>query len=303
MKIDSDKSWIFADAEIYKADIKKTLLRSHKPAVGDWVRFEITDYKAKTGLIFSFIERKKYLPKPKLANVDQVLVVTALHEPEFNSYLLNKYLFFLDAISVKPILIFTKTDLLNSTTDSELLKKIAVYHDLGYSTFLINNKNVASGDFEKLHKLINNKISVLVGQTGAGKSTVLNGLLNSTQQNRQQIKTQPISKALNRGKHTTTTTQFYNLNDFSFIADTPGFGNFDFKSLGDIPLPRINDLVLLKPYIKECSYPNCTHSTEQDCALDINRIPLESRFIYEDYCRLIDELKTVRGKTTWKKQK
>lgn len=302
MKIDSDKSWIFADGEIYKVDVKKTLLRSQKPAVGDRVWFEITDSKEKTGLIVSFIERKNFLTKPKLANVDQVLVVTALREPEFNSYLLNKYLFFLSVMSVKPVLLFTKTDLLNLKSDSKLLEKIAVYRNLGYQTFLIDNKNVSSRDFEEIHKILNNKISVLVGQTGAGKSTILNWFLNHTKQNHHQIKTQPISKALNRGKHTTTTTQFYPLNESTMIADTPGFGNFDLKTLGVKQFAQ-NDLILLKPYIKECGYPDCTHSSEQYCSLDIAQIPAESRFIYEDYCRLIDELKIARGKTTWKKQK
>lgn len=297
LKIDSHQSDVLIDEEIYRAEIKKSLMRFHKPLVGDKVEVEILEKATKKALIVDFKPQKNTLTRPRLANVDQVIIVTALKEPNFNSYLLNKYLAMLEIKNIKPILIFTKVDLLTEK-DHETVKKIQAYGKLGYQVLEISNKEKMIKEFQKLEKFLENKISVFVGQTGAGKSTTLNHFLN----NEDQIKTQEISKALNRGKHTTTTIQLYQLPHNILIADTPGFASFDLDDID--PENLFYHLRIFQPYLNQCKFNNCSHLYEDNCAFLNSQEGLKDvQFIYQDYCKMIEEMKQKRGRLGWKKSK
>ncbi|ATZ16264.1 ribosome biogenesis GTPase [Entomoplasma freundtii] len=299
LKIDSHQSDVLLGQQVYRAEIKKSLMRFHQPLVGDKVNLEILDEAEKSAIIVSFEPQINTLTKPRLTNVDQVIIVTSLKEPDFNSYLLNKYLAMLEVKGIDPILIFTKTDLLtNSAKDFEIAKKVRTYEKLGYKVLKINNREPMKNEFEKLEKILMNKISVFVGQTGAGKSTTLNHFLTVEKQ----IRTQEISKSLNRGKHTTTTIQLYPLTPNILIADTPGFASF---SLEDItPEDLFYNLRIFKPYLNQCKFNNCSHLYESGCIFLNSPNSLKgAQFIYEDYCKMIEEMKQKRGRLGWKNLK
>lgn len=290
IKIDSKKSFVLSNNETYECDVKGSVIKDQKIFVGDKVKFELHDAKEKKGIIVSIEPKRTMLHRPKIVNVDQVIIITAAKEPNLATYILNKYIAMLEVNHIKPILIFTKIDLLKDA-DQDILSKIKDYEKMDYLVFKISNREKMLVQFKKLEKALENKISVFTGQTGAGKSTTLNHFLKLEEQ----IKTQEISQALNRGKHTTTATQLYSLNKNILIADTPGFSSFDLREIEIEDL--LYNLKFLKPYLNKCRFRNCIHYSETNCAVKeavtSKKIP---QFIYDDYCKMIDELKIRKEK-------
>lgn len=298
VKIDSNISYVLADNKIiYNCYAKKTALKFTKPLVGDFVEIQVEEPTNEKAIILNFEPKKTQLDRPKIANVDQVIIITAVKKPEFASYILNKYISKLEVQHITPILIFTKIDLLKDA-DKDILKKIKMYEKLGYQVLKISNKEKMLMPFKKLEKMLKGKISVFVGQTGAGKSTTLNHFMDVGKQ----IKTQEISQALNRGKHTTTSSQLYPLFVDTLIADTPGFSAFELKNI------EIEDLLynlrIFKPYLNQCKFTDCTHIFEKGCVVkEMYKLPNAPSFIYNDYCKMVMEIKEKGSLISWKNSK
>ncbi|WP_031542054.1 ribosome small subunit-dependent GTPase A [Mesoplasma photuris] len=291
IKIDSSLSYLLSEGKIYQAKLKGNVKTKIKPLVGDSVTFEFLSGEESVYIV-DIHKRTSELYRPKIANVNQVLIVTALYEPIFASYILNKYIAKLETKNIEAVLIFTKPDLLDQYSNKEeILEKINWYKKSLYNVIVLDNKNPDATEVEKLNKTLQNKISVFVGQTGAGKSTTLNNFLHLNEQ----IKTQEISKNLNRGKHTTTLVQLYAIQNNILIADTPGFSSFDLNEI------EIEDLIyglkVFKPYLNKCKFIDCIHINENQCAIkdavDQNVI---AKFFYEDYVKMIDEVKSRKVK-------
>ena len=176
-----------------------------KPIVGDLVEFD-----EKNNYILKVLERKNELVRPPVANIDQAFIITSVKDPDFSTNLLDKFLVIIEYNNITPIICFTKLDLLNKDELSKLNEYIKYYKKIGY-TVLLNT------DYEELKKLFKSKISIFTGQSGAGKSTLLNNLDANLN-----IKTDEISYALGRGKHTTRHVELLDLYD-GLVADTPGF--------------------------------------------------------------------------------
>lgn len=217
------------------------------PLVGDNVVIDpdnkyILDIKA----------RKNMLIRPSVANIDQALIITSVKEPDFSTNLLDKLLVVITYNNIEPVICLTKLDLLNDSELKEIKKYIKYYESIGYKVILNTDK-------KELKEILKNKLTVITGQSGAGKSTLLNTLDKNLE-----LKTNEISKALGRGKHTTRHVELYHIYD-GLVVDTPGFSAID---LSDIPNIGIRDnMKEMYDNLDDCKYRDCMHIKEDGCAV------------------------------------
>lgn len=227
--------------------------RGIHPLVGDYVDYEVEG--SSNGTITVVHERKNELVRPPIANIDQALLVFSLKEPDFNPLLLDRFLVIVESFQVEPIICFTKTDLLSVSELEKVQPFIEDYRNIGYKIIETYKDEVEL--FEKLSPLLKEKISVLAGQSGVGKSTLLNTLLPTLN-----LKTGVISEALGRGKHTTRHVELLEVCG-GLLADTPGFSSFDFDKI------EREELASCFPDFREaaekCKYRGCMHVQEPKC--------------------------------------
>lgn len=217
------------------------------PLVGDHVTIDpINNY------ILDIDKRKNMLVRPSVANVDQALIVTSVKEPNFNSNLLDKLLLIISYNNIIPIICLTKLDLLNNEELKEIKKYIKYYESIGYD--VITNK-----DKKTLKEILKNKLTVITGQSGAGKSTLLNTLDKNLE-----LKTNEISKALGRGKHTTRHTELYHIYD-GLVVDTPGFSAIDLSNISNIAIR--DNMKEMYDNLEFCKYRDCMHIKEDGCCV------------------------------------
>ena len=226
-------------------------------ACGDFVTIKLTD-KAE-GVVESSLPRKSLLyrsnaikSKILASNVTQIVIVLAT-QPSFYEALLNRCLIAAEAAQIKPLIVLNKCDL-NDATDAK--NKLKLYQDLAYEVVHLSAKQ----DITALRPYLANHQSVLVGQSGMGKSTIINALLPD-----QNVRTQIMSEALDSGKHTTTATHLYHLNSKSSLIDSPGLQEFGLNHLSQLDLELA--FVEFRPYLGNCRFNNCSHSHEPDCAI------------------------------------
>ena len=245
----------------------KFRLNNLTPLVGDIVTIDTKD-----NYILDIQKRKNELIRPSVANIDIAVIVTSVKDPNFDSNLLDKQLTIISYNNIIPIIYFTKLDLLNETERNEMNKIINYYQQVGY---------LVSTDHVDLLKLIQNKIVVLTGQSGAGKSTLLNRIDPTLE-----LKTNEISYALGRGKHTTRHTELFETNN-SYIVDTPGFSKIDFHNMSNIDIR--DNMKEMFDNLENCKYSDCLHIKEDGCYvkhLVENKQILESR--YDNYKTFIN---------------
>lgn len=215
------------------------------PLVGDYVIFD-----EKKHYLLEVKKRKNCLIRPSVANVDQAIIVSSVRQPDLDTYLLDKLLTIISFHGIEPIICFTKLDLLRAEEKQEIKKYLRYYKTIGYTV-------VTNEDRSYFENLFQGKITVLTGQSGAGKSSLLNFLDANLN-----LKTDEISLALNRGKHTTRHTELYELLG-GFIVDTPGFSQVDFH---DMTGQDIRDnMKEMFDYLHECKYRDCMHIKEDGC--------------------------------------
>ena len=217
-------------------------LREQKiiPIVGDYVEFN------PDGILLNVLDRQNVLIRPKVANVDQVAIVCALDEPKFSSLLLDRFLAIIESQNLDVIILFTKADCFDHRPFHD-------YQSQNYQCFLINNNQDLIDP--KLISLLTNKLTVFTGQSGVGKSTTINKLLKLN------LKTNAISKALGRGKHTTRVVEIHHINNVKII-DTPGFGSIKVNLTKQELATSFKDF---KTWAKQCKFRSCLHYKENDC--------------------------------------
>lgn len=265
VKIISGDYFVKVDNEIIKCK-PLGVFRHNKitPKVGDNVIIE-------NSTIVNVEKRKNELLRPMVANVDKVFIVTSLVEPDLNLNLLDRILCQVEYNNIEAVLIFSKTDLTPLTKFEHIIN---YYKSLNYKVFLSPN------EYQLIKEEINNNICVVAGQSGVGKSTLIN-LFDQFN-----IKTDEISKALGRGKHTTRCSELLPV-DNGYIADTPGFGMVNLEM----------DLVSLSQSFTEffdckCRYNPCLHLNEPQCQVKEkveNKEILQSR--YDNYLSFVEEIK------------
>ena len=217
------------------------------PLVGDIV--EVDNNKK---IITDIHKRKNELVRPPVANIDIALIVTSATEPTFSSNLLDKMIDIIEYNNITPVICISKYDLLDNT--EEMDKIIEYYKKIGYKV-LINTQ------IEDIKKIFKDNVTILTGQTGVGKSSLINKLEESMN-----LKTNEISKALGRGKHTTRHTELLNTCE-GWVADTPGFSSLDFKMV-HITKSDIRDNFIEFQAIRElCKYQDCMHLNDDGCEI------------------------------------
>jgi len=217
------------------------------PLVGDKCLFD-----EEKKYIIEILDRKTELIRPPVANIDQAIIITSVKEPDFSSNLLDKLLCIIEYNNIIPIICFTKLDLLDHKEQEEINKIIEYYKKIGYQVY----KNT---ELEKIKKIFKNKITVFTGQSGAGKSTLLNKL-----DEKLNLKTNEISKALGRGKHTTRHVELMEMFD-GLIADTPGFSSISFIGMTNEDIR--DNFIEFNKYRDECEYKDCMHISEKNCEI------------------------------------
>ncbi|MGE7917814.1 ribosome small subunit-dependent GTPase A [Viridibacillus sp. NPDC093762] len=253
--------------------------RGISPLVGDFVDFVVEGDN--DGTITAVHDRHNELVRPPVSNIDQAILVFSAKEPAFNTILLDKFLVALESFHIHPIICLTKTDLLTSEENDGIQQYIKDYQEIGYEMI-----QTYKGDPEilvKIQQVLEGKTTVLAGQSGVGKSTLLNTIMPSLE-----LKTGVISEALGRGKHTTRHVELIPLAG-GLIADTPGFSSFDFDTLEKEELTSC--FPELQRLSEDCKFRGCLHLKEPKCAV---KAAVENKEIkqyrYDHYLQFLQEI-------------
>ena len=251
------------------------------PLVGD--RVEITRVDEATGMVDKVLPRRNFFQRPAVANMDQLIIIASRAIPETDPFLIDRVVSLAEKRDCEPVIVINKCDL----EPGEPLAEI--YQKCGFRTILTSAET--GQGVEELRQALEGKVSVFTGNSGVGKSSLLNRLAPGLS-----LQTGEVSKALGRGRHTTRHIELYRLENGGVIADTPGFSSFD-SDQGEVC--RKEDLAEtfreFRPYLGECRFVGCAHVKEKGCAVlaavKAGDIP-KSR--HDSYVRLYEQAKEIK---------
>ncbi len=271
----------FENDNIYESNARGKFKKEEiTPVVGDRVEISIIDEKEKKAVIEKIEERTVYIKRPKLANMTQIVFVVSSKDPKPDLLMLDKQLAFAEYLRIKAIIVLNKTDLDKKQEFKEIKK---VYQNIGYNVIETNAKERIGID--KLKELLKGNINGFSGNSGVGKSSLINAIFN-----KDVTEEGEISKKNKRGKNTTTSIKLYEIDKETFIADTPGFSTFDISEI------ESKDLYLyfkeFKKYIDNCEFIGCTHIKEENCGIKeaVKEEKIDSKR-YERFVKIYEELK------------
>ncbi|MEC1473780.1 ribosome small subunit-dependent GTPase A [Bacillus haynesii] len=251
------------------------------PLVGDDVVYQADNDKE--GYILEIKDRFNELVRPPISNVDQVVLVFSAKEPTFSTSLLDRFLVLVEAADIRPIICITKMDLVDDDALKERIHQYAEdYRNIGYSVYLTSMEN-GSG-IEDIIPHFQDKITVFAGQSGVGKSSLLNAISPDLG-----LKTAGISAHLGRGKHTTRHVELIDING-GLVADTPGFSSLEFAGIEAEDLGSA--FLEIGEKSAECKFRGCLHMKEPNCAV---KRAVENgeiaQYRYDHYVEFLTEIK------------
>lgn len=269
------------DNKIYEANARGKLKKEEiTPVVGDNVKIQILDEENKKAIIEEILPRTTYIKRPKMSNITQLILVVSSKNPKPDLLLLDKQLAFAEYLGIKSVIVLNKTDL-DKKRDFEKIK--TVYENIGYKVI----KTVAKGKegIEDLEEELKGNINAFSGNSGVGKSTLINAIFKDTITQEGEI-----SQRNKKGKNTTTSTVIYEIDENTYIADTPGFSTFDISEIEYRELDKY--FKEFKPLLENCEFVGCTHIKEEKCgikqALEQGKVDIGR---YERFCKIYEELK------------
>ena len=250
------------------------------PMCGDRVNFTAA---GEGFVIEEILPRSSELIRPPLANLDLLVFVSSTVEPRPNTLLLDKFIAIAEFKGIRPVVVFTKVD---KQSGAELAE---IYRSAGIDVFECDN--VTGEGSADVKAMLQGKLSAFTGNTGVGKSSLLNNMFPELE-----LATGEISKKLGRGRHTTRHVQLYKLEGGGYIADTPGFSSFDTNRYDIIFKEKLAGcFVEFADYTDKCRFPDCSHTKEKGCAVieavKAGEIP-QSRF--DSYVQMYEEAKQLK---------
>ncbi len=273
--------YVEAADEIYECKARGVFRKSGlKPLAGDRVSISINDKAENT--IDKIYDRKNYLERPPVANVDKLFIVSSVCEPKPVLLIIDRLTALASVKNIEPVIVFTKTDLEDAS------EYIEIYKRAGIKAFSVS---CISGDgVEFVKNELKGCISAFCGNTGVGKSSLLNAIDSTLA-----LKTGEISDKLGRGRHTTRHSEMIKVED-GYVADTPGFSSFDNEE---------NEIILkdelpyafkeFEQYIGQCKFTSCLHIKDKGCrilqAVNEGDIPASR---HESYCIMMEESKNIK---------
>ena len=272
---------IKSENKIYEATARGKFKQNEiTPVVGDKVEFEILDEENKKAVIEEIGERKVYIKRPKLANITQIIFVVYSKDPKPDLLMLDKQLAFAEFLKINSVIVLNKTDLDKKEEFKEIKQ---IYERIGYKVIITDAKKKQG--IEELKTEMKNNINAFSGNSGVGKSTLINGIFD-----KDVTEEGEISKRNKRGKNTTTSIKLYEIDDNTYIADTPGFSTFDISEIESKDLEKY--FREFKENIKNCEFVGCTHIKEENCgikmAIEEGKIDISR---YNRFCKIYNELK------------
>lgn len=251
------------------------------PCCGDRVTIEVQ--KDSSCVITRIAERRNSIIRPPLSNLDMLVFVIATCEPKPNFQLLDKFIAIAQHKNIQPLVVFTKTD----KSDSSEFEKL--YNNAGICALSVNN--ITGEGCKKVLDLLCGKVVAFTGNTGVGKSSLINNIFGNLD-----LKTNEISKKLGRGKHTTRHVELYKYDENTYIADTPGFSSFDTLRYDVILKDELADCFIeFAEYEDECKFADCSHTKEKGCAVieAVNEGKI-AKSRHESYLLMYEESKQIK---------
>lgn len=275
-----------SEREVSVHGFRKRLKYSSKnPVIGDIVTLDESSF------IDKIEERKSFLSRPRLSNADEVFILQSAKSPEFSSYLADKFLTMVFSSFIKASLVITKYDLLSDEERDGIEKILDEYRSYNIDVYRVNCKDKDKFDFSLLLKAIKGKMVAFIGQTGVGKSTLLNAIDDNFQR-----KVDSLFISSGRGRHTTKEVILLPYED-GFLFDTPGFSSLD--------LINVTPEMLEQHFpgfdtIDRCQFSDCKHLENSKGCNIIKSIPDKiSKEHYSNYLKLYEE---VKENEIWKKR-
>lgn len=248
------------------------------PLVGDIVEITINEQAENT--IDKIFDRKNCLNRPPVANIDNLFIVVATVEPKPNFLVIDKLIAMAEYKNIEPIIVISKSDLASANDIVDVYSKSGIT--------VLNTAN--NSELEKIKSLMKDKITAFTGNSGVGKTTLLNKLDSNLN-----LATGAISNKLGRGRHTTREAQLFNVCD-GYVIDTPGFSSFEFDKTEII---KKDDLPYcfreFRKYLGECKFTSCAHVNDKGCKIcEVVENGEISRIRHENYVTLYNQAKEIK---------
>ncbi len=246
------------------------------PTVGDRVEISVVSEEQKKGSLTRIYPRKNLLIRPSIANVDHFIIVAPAKSPDFDTFFVDKLLVFCELYQIEPLLLINKSDLQRGEEYGELYRRI------GYPVIYTSTLN--KDGICEVKESISGGINVFAGFSGAGKSSLLNELIENAD-----LKTGEISK-ITRGRHTTRHSELFRIAPNTYVADTPGFSSLEIDF-------AISDLDELFPEFRDvcCQFKGCSHTKEKGCGiLEALHQGAIAPSRYQSYLQIYEKIKDIK---------
>jgi len=277
----SDFYYVESEGVLYTCKARGIFRKKHiSPCAGDHVRFSLG--ADGTGAVEEILPRRNWLVRPPVANIDTLFIVSSVCQPSPNTLIIDKTIAAAEIRGIEPVVVITKTDM----DDGESLR--AVYEKSGITAICISAEN--EDGISEIREMLEGRVSVFTGNSGVGKTTLLNRLIPELN-----LATGDISQKLGRGRHTTRKVELFHVGS-GFVADTPGFSTMDIERYGFVSKDDLPDAFReFAPYLGGCKFVSCSHTCEKGCAvLEAVRSGKIAVSRHENYVAMYNEVKDLK---------